>query len=53
MSRLRTGLKPDDWLKEEPRSAHVVSRGGSLAVGTSAAEMARQAKAHKLREKAT
>ena len=38
MSRLRVGHAPSDWRTEEPRAAHVVSRGGSLAVGISVSE---------------
>ena len=49
MSRLRVGHAPSDWRTEEPRAAHVVSRGGSLAVGISVSERDRlYAKAREL-----
>jgi hypothetical protein len=41
MSRVRTGPRPEDWREEDPREAHVVSRGGHLAIGISAYDQVR------------
>ena len=51
MSRVRTGPRPEDWRNEEPREAHVVSRGGHLAVGVSAYDQNRAtSKAYKVKQ---